>query len=66
MALFAHYFDVLCLQETFLTGWHGDKYEIPGFKLLEQRRERGTRGGIAILVRSSLPVLAQKGNEYAQ
>ena len=42
-----------------------DKWEIPGFRLLEQRRVGGTRGGIAILVRNSLPVLQHKGNEYA-
>ena len=61
-----HNFDVLCLQETWLSGDTGETVNIPGYTLHEKRRATGSRGGIAILVRNSFPLLAEKGNEYAQ
>ena len=39
---------------------------VPGFTFVEQRRRDGPRGGIGILVRDSLQILGQKGNEFAQ
>ena len=39
---------------------------IPGFHVSEQRREKGDKGGIAIISRTSLPILQYQGNEYAQ
>ena len=61
-----HALDVLCLQETWLVGQNKQELDIPGYTTLEQRREKGKRGGIAILVRNSLKVLQYTGNEYAQ
>ena len=61
-----HEFDILCLQETWLLGQPAGEIDIPGFRVLEQRRQKGRRGGIAIIVRNSLPILAYQGNEYAQ
>lgn len=39
---------------------------IPGYNLLEQRREQGKRGGIAMYIKSALNVVKSRGNEYAQ
>ena len=57
-----HALDVLCLQETWLVGQNKQELDIPGYTTLEQRREKGKRGGIAILVRNSLKVLQHTGN----
>jgi exonuclease III len=56
-------FDILCLQET----WVEEPAEPPqlkGYKLLEQRRPQGARGGLATYVRNSLHIEATSGNEY--
>ena len=66
LLLEVHNFDVLCLQETWLVGEHIEPFDIPGYSIYEQRREKGTRGGIAILVRKAFPIHSYKGNEYAQ
>ena len=59
-------FDVLCFQETWLKSEISPNLQIPGYTLLEQRRENGSYGGIAILIRNSLKILDTFGNEYAQ
>lgn len=56
-------FDVLCLQETWVAE-QADPPQLKGYKLFEQRRSMGTRGGIATYVRNSLHVEATTGNEY--
>ena len=33
---------------------------------MEQRRERGSRGGIAIIIRKGIKILSYIGNEFAQ
>ena len=66
LLLETHQFDVLCLQETWLTGTASDGLDIPGYNTLEQRRTTGKRGVIALLVRKSLKILQSSGNEYAQ
>ena len=57
-------FDVLCLQEMWLPP-SKVKPCIPGYNLYEYRREKGSRGGIAIFVRKELKVVTESGNEYA-
>jgi hypothetical protein len=42
------------------------KLDIPGYQVYEERREKGRRGGIALLVKQGLKVLKYVGNEYAQ
>jgi exonuclease III len=42
------------------------KLGIPGYQVFEQRREKGKRGGIAILVRNGIQVIRHIGNEYTQ
>jgi hypothetical protein len=37
---------------------------LEGYKLLEQRRETGTRGGIATYVKNQLKIERSEGNEY--
>jgi exonuclease III len=39
---------------------------MPGYNILEERRRKGTRGGIAIYVRKSFTIEHTQGNEYAQ
>lgn len=39
---------------------------IPGYTVVEQRREAGKRGGIAIYTSNKLKVVRSEGNEYAQ
>jgi exonuclease III len=60
-----HQLDVLCVQETWLPSSSVD-WQIPGFSVFEQRRPRGNRGGIAVLVRKGIKVQHSMGNEYAQ
>lgn len=55
--------DVLCLQETWIAA-HADPPHIAGYRLLEQRRQIGTRGGLATYIRKSLKVETTIGNEY--
>jgi hypothetical protein len=42
------------------------KLDIPGYKVYEERRAKGIRGGIAILVRKGIKIVKYMGNEYAQ
>ena len=42
------------------------KLDIPGYQVHEERRTKGKRGGIAILIRKGVKVLKYMGNEYAQ
>jgi hypothetical protein len=42
------------------------KLDIPGYQVFEERRAKGRRGGIALLVKLGLKVLKYVGNEYAQ
>ena len=55
--------DVVCIQETWLT--HAAQVpNIPGYKIVEQRRGKGRRGGIAVLVRRHLKIVGHVGNEF--
>ena len=42
------------------------KLDIPGYQVHEERRTKGKRGGIAILIRKGIKVVRYMGNEYAQ
>jgi hypothetical protein len=42
------------------------KLDIPGYQVHEERRAKGKRGGIAILVKRGIKILKYNGNEYAQ
>jgi exonuclease III len=57
--------DVLCLQETWLQT-STVQLDIPGYQVHEERRAKGKRGGIAILVKKGIKILRYMGNEYAQ
>jgi exonuclease III len=65
MLLETHTLDVLCIQETWLKK-SVVELDIPGYQVYEQRREKGKRGGIAILVRKGIKINRYVGNEYAQ
>jgi exonuclease III len=55
--------DVLCVQETWME--EGAMIPaIPGFKVVEQRRANGTRGGLATYYRNALRLEYSTGNEY--
>jgi exonuclease III len=56
--------DVLCVQETWLKQ-STVKLDIPGYQVYEERRAKGKRGGIAILIRKGLKITKYVGNEYA-
>ena len=56
--------DILCVQETWLRQ-STVKLDIPGYQVYEERREKGKRGGIAILIRKGLKITKYMGNEYA-
>jgi exonuclease III len=56
-------FDVLCLQETWMAN-DAAPLLLKGYKILEQRRPAGTRGGLATYVRNSLQIESTTGNEY--
>jgi exonuclease III len=43
---------------------HADPPHLKGYRLLEQRREQGNRGGLATYVRNSLHIESTMGNEY--
>ena len=60
-----HTLDVLCVQETWLPKSEV-KLDIPGYQVFEERRAKGIRGGIALLVRKGIKVVKYVGNEYAQ
>jgi exonuclease III len=60
-----HQLDVICIQETWLPPAKIIP-QIPGYNIIEQRRERGKRGGIAILIRKSLNIVKTTGNQHAQ
>jgi exonuclease III len=49
MILQTHTLDVLCVQETWLK-ISTEKLDIPGYQIFEERRSKGNRGGIAIIV----------------
>jgi exonuclease III len=42
------------------------KLDIPGYQVHEERRAKGKRGGIAIVVRKGVKITKYTGNEYAQ
>lgn len=65
LVLVKYDFDVVCVQEMWI-GPHAKAPSIPGYNLVEQRREQGTRGGIAIYIRNKLKIVKEVGNEYAQ
>jgi exonuclease III len=65
MILESHKTDILCVQETWLQK-STVKLDIPGYQVYEERRAKGIRGGIAILVRKGVKVVKYVGNEYAQ
>ncbi len=56
-------FDILCLQETWVAA-QAEPPIIKGYKIIEQRRPTGVRGGLATYVRNSLHIEATSGNEY--
>ncbi len=56
-------FDVLCLQETWMAN-DADPLLLKGYKIVEQRRPAGTRGGLATYVQNSLQIESTTGNEY--
>jgi exonuclease III len=56
-------FDILCLQETWVAA-QADPPLLKGYKLVEQRRPTGARGGLATYVRNSLHIESTSGNEY--
>jgi exonuclease III len=60
-----HNLDIICIQEMWLPQTKIEP-KIPGYHILEQRREKGKRGGIAILVRNSLNIIKNTGNQHAQ
>jgi exonuclease III len=64
LVLIKHDLDVLCVQEMWMPKSKASP-EIPGYKLLEQRRAKGKRGGIAMYINSRLDIINTKGNEYA-
>ena len=55
--------DVLCIQETWIEPG-AQVPAIPGFKVVEQRRLQGMRGGLATYYRQSLRLEYTMGNEY--
>ena len=59
-----HELDILCLQETWILD-HAPPPSIPGYQLVESRRQQGTRGGIAMYVRDQLRIVSSESNEYA-
>jgi exonuclease III len=59
-----HSLDVICIQETWIPP-SAIKPHIPGYQLIEERRERGKRGGIAMYIRNSLNIVKTLGNQYA-
>ena len=65
LVLEMHDLDVVCLQETWLPK-DAAIPAIPGYQLVEQRRQVGPRGGIAVYVRRGLKLLRHVGNEYVQ
>jgi exonuclease III len=65
MILETYEIDVLCLQETWLKPSQV-KIDIPGYQIFEERRNKGNRGGIAILARKGIKISQYRGNEYAQ
>jgi hypothetical protein len=40
------------------------KLVIPGYQVFEQRRDKGKRGGIAIIIKKGIKILRYMGNEY--
>jgi exonuclease III len=52
---------VLCIQETWLKP-SNTKLDIPGYQVFEERRNKGNRGGIALLVRKGIKIVKYKGN----
>jgi exonuclease III len=64
MLMEVHTVDILCVQETWLSPSTVELH-VPGFQVLEQRREKGKRGGLAILIRKGVKVATHMGNEYA-
>ena len=55
--------DVLCIQETWIEPG-AQVPAIPDFKVVEQCRIQGTRGGLATYYRQSLRLEFTTGNEY--
>ena len=55
--------DIICIQETWLAAG-ATIPDIPGYKVVEQRRAQGTHGGLATYFRQSFRLEATDGNEY--
>jgi exonuclease III len=53
MILKTHTIDILCVQETWLKP-STEKIDIPGYQFFEERRHKGNRGGIGIIVRKGI------------
>ena len=45
--------EILCVQETWLKP-SIEKIDIPGYQFFEERRNKGNRGGIGIIVRKGI------------
>jgi exonuclease III len=56
-------FDVLCVQETWMAAG-ATAPAIPGYHVVEQRRQIGTHGGLATYYRQPLKLENTTGNEY--
>jgi exonuclease III len=55
--------DVLCVQETWMAAG-ATAPAIPGYHVVEQRRQIGTHGGLATYYRQMLQLESTQGNEY--
>jgi exonuclease III len=55
--------DVLCIQETWIAEG-AQLSDLPGYRVVEQRRPTGSRGGIATYIRLAFQIEASVGNEY--
>lgn len=64
LVLVKYNLDVVCVQEMWLSE-KASSPNIPGYRVFEHRREKGSRGGIAIFVRKELTVFRDCSNEYA-
>jgi exonuclease III len=56
LLIIKHNLDVICIQEMWLPP-SAIQPHIPGYHLLEERREKGKRGGIAMYIRNSLNIV---------
>ena len=54
---------MLCIQELWMAAG-ATVPAIPGYHVIEQRRQQGTHGGLATYYRQSLKLEHSQGNEY--